>query len=388
MRYVLFILLVLLLIPASALAARGPASFSAGRSLIAASSSPGNAYLAGISVVSTAPVSGDLSAIGGSVVTAAPVWGDGLLFGGSIGSRASVAGDLKAAGGSVTIEGPVAGDLVAFGYVVQDTGRVGGSVFIIALNTTLSGGAAGPVTVYGNNISLSGDFAGNVTIIAIGRVTLAPNTMIRGALSYEAPESAVIPSSATILGGVTYTNASYLPDAGTSRMLALVSIGFFLFARILGALILAGLLAGLFPRLSEAVVGRAYARRLRNILLTMLLGFGILVATPVLILLLALTFVGFGLALLLCILYALLVLLALLYAGILLGGVFARRFMKRDTVLWHDGMLGMLALSLIALVPFAGLIVALALSLFSAGALLLIFFQYAFAREERTPELL
>ena len=56
---------------------------------------------------------------------------------------------------------------------------------------------------------------------------------------------ASIPASATVAGGVEYTDASYLPDAGTSRVLALVSIGFFLFVRILGALILAGLLAGL-----------------------------------------------------------------------------------------------------------------------------------------------
>ena len=159
-------------------------------------------------------------------------------------------------------------------------------------------------------------------------------------------------------------------------------------ARIFGALILAGLLAGLFPRLAEAVAERAYEERLRSILLTMLLGFGILVATPVLIMLLALTFVGIGLALLLLILYALLVFFSLLYAGILLGSMFARRFRKRETVLWHDGVLGMLALSLVTLVPVFGVFIVLVLSLFSAGALLLIFFHFAFPHEENTPELL
>ncbi|MEK7144673.1 MAG: polymer-forming cytoskeletal protein [Patescibacteria group bacterium] len=388
MQRTLFFLLIFLLIPTSASAARGPTTFSFGRSLIAASSSPGNVYLAGVSVVNTAPVMGDLSAVGGSVVAAAPVQGDELLLAGSVSSRSSVAGDMRAVGGGITIEGSVVGDVVALGYSVHDSARTQGSTFIIAVDATISGGASGPVIVYGNNILLAGDFAGNVTLIAAGRVSLAADTVIRGRLSYEAPEEETFPTSVTILGGIEYTNASYLPDVGTSRALALVSIGFFLFVRILGALILTGLLAGLFPRLAEEVALRAYEERPRRILLTMLLGFGILVATPVLIILLALTFVGIGLAFLLSILYALLVLFALLYAGILLGSMFARRFRKRETVLWHDGVFGMLALSLVALVPIFGLFVVLVLSLFTAGALLLIFFHFAFPHEETTPELL
>lgn len=368
--------------------ARAPASFSASRALLIASSSPGNAYAVGISVLLTAPIRGDFAASGGSIVTAAPIQGDGFLLAGSIQSRARVAGDLRAAGGNVDIEEPVAGDLIAVGYSVRDASRAGGNVFIVAANARVSNGASGPVTIYGNTVSLEGSFASDVTVVASGRITLTASTTIAGALSYEAPEPAVIPVSATIVGGVTYTNATYLPDAGTSRALAFVSVGFFLLARILGALLLAGLLAGLFPRLAERLVERASTERPRRILLTTLLGFAILVAAPVLVALLALTFVGIGLALLLFILYALLVVLALLYAGILLGGLVARRYAHRETVLWHDGALGMLALSLVALVPFAGPLVALLLTLFSAGMLLQLFFQTAFPHEEQTPEML
>lgn len=384
----IFLTLLPLLIPVSVLAARAPASFSFAPSLLTESSLPGNAYVVGTSVVLTAPVGGDFSALGGSIIAAAPVQGDDFLFAGSIRSRAPVGGDVRAVGGSITIDEPVGGDLVALGYSVYDSGRAGGSVFVTAANTTLAGGAAGPVTIYGNNISLAGDFANNVTIFAGGRVTLAASTTIAGKLSYEAPERAIIPASATIGGGVTYTNVSYLPNIGTSRILALVSIGFFLFVRILGALILAGLLAGLFPRFAEGVVERANTAHLRSILLTLLLGFAIFVATPILFVILLLTFVGIGLALLLLIAYALLVLLALLYAGILLGSVFARRYLHRETVRWHDGVLGMFALSLLSLLPFVGLFIVLLLTFFSAGALLQIFFSFAFPHEEHTAELL
>ena len=388
MNRFLFVLCISLLVPASAGAANILASFSAAQSFLSTSSLLGNAYAAGISVVVTALVAGDFSAVGGNITVAAPVEGDELLFAGSISSRAPVAGDLRAVGGNITVEKPVAGDFFASGLSVYDSGRAGGSVFIAALNATLANGASGPVTIYGNNVLLAGNFADGVNVVTSGHLTLAPGTMIRGVLSYEAPETATIPASAKIIGGIEYKNISYLPGADTSRVLALMSVGFFLFVRILGALILAGLLAGLFPRLAEMVTERAYTAHARNILLTMLLGFAVLVATPILFILLALTFVGIGIALLISILYVLVVLLSLLYAGILLGGVLVRRYARRETVRWHDGVLGMFIFSLITLVPFVGFFAVFLLTTFSAGALLIVFFNFAFPREEQTSELL
>ncbi len=388
MRYILLSLLFALLLPTYSLAAEEEASFSVARSLIIASSSPGNAYVAGLSVVHTARVFGDLSAFGGSVIVTGPVSGDELLFAGSIRSRSSVGGDFRAIGGSVAVEGPIVGDLVALGFSVNNTGRVGGSVFIIAANTTIAGGAVGSVTIYGNDVSLTGNFTDDVRVVALGRVMLAEDTMIAGTLSYQAPESALIPESAVIRGGVEYESASYLPDAGTSRALSFISIGFFLLVRILGALILAGLLAGLFPKLAETVTHYAYTSRPSRILLTALLGFAVFVVTPVLFLILALTFVGIGLALLLLVAYFLMMILSLAYAGILLGRLFSRRYLKRETVVWHDGVLGMLVLSLIVLVPYIGPLLALLLTAFSAGALLIVFFNFAFSHEEQTPEMI
>jgi len=381
------LLAVLLLLPVSVQAATAPTFFSAGRSVLVASSSPGNAYAAGASVVITAPVSGDFSAFGGSIITAASVSGDALMLAGSVYSRARVGGDFRTAGANITIDEPVAGDLIALGFSVQDAGRAGGDVLVIAANVALTAGAGGPVTIYGNTISLAGTFASDVTIVSSGRVTLAPDTTIVGALSYRAPEEASIPAAATIRGGITYTNASYLPDAGTSRVLATISIGFFLLVRILGALILAGLIAGLFPRLAEAIVDRATSMRPSRVLLTMLLGFAFFIVTPVLFLLLMLTFVGIGLALLAIIVYALIMLLSLIYAGILLGSFLARRYAHRTTVLWHDGVLGMLALSVVTLVPYIGVTVVFLLTMFSAGALILTSFNFAFLQEEQTSEL-
>jgi len=397
MNRFLLIPLVLVLMPAGAclpagkaFAARVPApsSFSMARSVLSASPSLGNAYAAGVSVVLSAPVNGDFSAIGGSIVTAAPVSGDELLFAGSISSRAQITGDLRAVGGSIDIEKPLGGDIFAFGFSVLDSGRPSGSVFIAAINSTITDGASGPVTIYGNNVSLGGDFSGDVKVVISGHLTLAPDTVIHGKLSYEAPEEATIPTSVKIIGGIEYENVSYLPDAGTFKILSFASTWFFLLIRIFGVLILAGLLAGLFPRLAEVMTERVYTARPRSILLTTLLGFAIIVATPILLVILLLTFVGIYIAALVFLLYALIVFFSIMYAGILIGSVLARRFAHRETVLWHDGVLGMLALSLIMFVPFVGMFVVILFTIFSAGALLLVFFNFAFPREEQTTELL
>ena len=371
----------------TALAARAPASFSLAQAVLLASSSPSNAYTAGVSVVLAAPVAGDFLAIGGSAVAAAPVAGDAFLFAGSVSSRAKVVGDLRAAGGNITIDESVGGDLVALGLSVRDTGRASGSIFIVAPDVSLVSGAAGPVVIYGNNVSLAGSFSDDVTIIASGHVSLAASTTINGTLSYKAPEEIEMPESVVVHGGITYTSFSYLPDAGASRLLSFISVWFFLLVRILGALILAGLLAGLFPRLAEIVAERAYTLNVRSILLTLLLGFAVFVATPILLVLLSLTFVGIGIALLIAIGYAFLFVLSLLYAGILLGSIIVHSYSRREVVRWYDGVFGMLALSLLAFVPVIGVATIFLLALFSAGALLITFFTFAFPHVEDTSEL-
>lgn len=378
-----FILAAAILLPAVSFAAPHPSTFSAANSLFATSSSPGNAYVAGATVVLTAPVNGDFSAVGGSVTAAAPVAGDELLVGGSISTRAQVTGDLRAFGGRIMIAGPIAGDMVAFGYSVDALSRISGSVFVVALNTTLKNGAVGPVIIYGNNISLAGTFGSTVTITAGGRVSVAPGTIISGNLVYEAPEPAVIPSSAIIEGDISYKSASYLPGTNASRMLSLVSIGVFLLVRILGALLLAGLIAGLFPRPAEEILRHMVSEHPRRLLLMMALGFAVLVAVPALVLILLVTFVGIGIALLLLVAYMLLVLLSLVYTGISIGSLLARRFSHREQVRWQDGVIGMLLLSAIALAPFVGFFVVFLLMTLITGSLVSLFFRYSFPYEEK-----
>ena len=387
-KHLLAVAVLLVGLPAVSCAADAPAYISLAPSLVATSSAPGNSYLFGRSVIVTAPTMGDLSALGWSIVSAGKTYGDGFLMGGSVSSRALVFGDLRSVGGGVQVLEDVAGDLVALGYRVDAKSHVGGSALVAGLNVSLTGGASGPVTIYGNNVRLSGTFADTVTIFATGVVTLDDGAVIRGKLIYESPDLAHIASAARLPGGVEHRNSSYLPDVGTSRALAFASIAVFILVRIMGALLLAGLLAGLFPSLARHVVERASLNKVRAFFVTALLGFAVLVATPILVVLLALTFVGFGLAVLIAILYFLLAVLSVLYAGILVGAIVMHRLLGREDIRWHDGVVGMLLLSLIALVPFVGAFVAFILTAFTAGILFLVAYRFAFPYDSLEDEVI
>lgn len=149
-------------------------------------------------------------------------------------------------------------------------------------------------------------------------------------------------------------------------------------------MLLAGLFAGLFPVFTERIAERTLSRSTSQFVLMVLLGFGILIATPVLILLLLLTFVGIGVGLLLIPLYLIFLLVAYVYAGILTGSLLARKILKREIITWKEGVVGMLVFYLVGIVPVVGALVQAVLFLVCLGTLISITFGFAFKREEPT----
>ena len=376
---ILFIALALFALPLSA-AASTP-FFIGGDRVLVATSTPANVYAGGGTVTVTTPVKGDLTVIGGSLAIDASVAGDALLVGGSLQLAAPTAGDARFFGGSISITEPVGGDVVAVGGSVTATGGGEGSLFVIAGEVSILSGAGGSVTVYGNTVSLGGTYLGDVEVVATGRVTLLPGAVSGGAFNYQAPQEAIIHESAIIEGGVHYTGASYLPTAEEARAIAFASFGVFLFVKILGALILAGLFAGLFPSFADHVVTRTRNSSIRRVFLTGLLGFGVLVATPALFVLLALTFVGLGLALLLGLAYLLLVPLAFIYAAIICGAYLALFLFKREELRWSDAVFGMLVLYLVWSFPGIGWLLVSLLTMYTLGTLVLLAYRFAFPKE-------
>lgn len=380
LRRLAVILLVLGLVPTSVSAA----TLASARTLVISEAPLENLYLIGTDVTITVPLPADILALGGTLTLSAPVTGDALLGGGTVSVGRAVEGDLRAIGGQIQVTGPVSGDLVLAGGSViasttaRDTRIIGGSVRLM--------GAGGPAVVYGADVVLSGEFAGDVEVVASDRLTLTEGTHIAGALKYDAPQQAGIADSALVDGGVTYTGASsYLPTVEQAKTFALAGASVLFITRIIAVLIAAGLLAGLFPVFSQRVADKALARTSGRFALLALLGFGVAFAAPVLILILLVSFVGAGLALLLGTAYVFLLMLGYLYAGILAGAALSRGLMKRTQVTWKFALFGMLVLYLIGVIPVIGGLVTFVLFLVATGAIVSITFQFAFGKSSIEP---
>lgn len=341
--------------------------------------SSNNVYVAGGTVTVATNTQQDLTAIGGSVVLSAPVRKDALVVGGSVDVRAPIGGDLRVAGISVSVSGPVTGNLAVMGLSIIDNGSRAGDILAIGGKVQLLSGSKGTVTAYGNNVYLSGIFDKSVRVQAMNTVTLAPHTVIHGSLHYEASEVANISSSAVIDGSVTYTGASFLPTSQEASAFALAGMGIFFLVRIIGALIVAGLLVGLFPAFTNKVTRQVTDEPFKHTLLMLLLGFGIAAATPILLFFLAISFVGLGAAFIIGTVYILLMLLAFVYAGIISGAILRNRFGNRhNPVTWKDGVLGMFVLMLISVVPVFGMLTIWILLCIAAGVLGTLFYRFAF----------
>lgn len=339
-----------------------------------------NAYRAGADVVINAPLPADLLAAAGTLQIQAPVAGDGLIAAGSLIVSAPVEGDLRAAGARVQVTGDIGGELAVFGANISVTGKAkeiraaGGTIAI-------TGGSAGPVTVYGANVTLAGEFAGDVRVVASDHVTLGEGTVIHGAFEYNAPQEAGIPASATVAGGVSYIgSSSFLPTAAEAKTFALAGVGIFFLVRLVAALLAVGLLTGLFPEFARRVAEEALVRSGKRVITLMLIGIGVIVLTPVLIVFLLASFVGIGLAALVGASYILLLLLSYAYAAVIAGATLMRLIFKRRDVPWKGAVLGMALLYVLGLVPGLGLVITFILSAIALGSLVSLFYKFAFNR--------
>lgn len=344
-----------------------------------------NVYVAGATVTVATTTPQDLTVIGGSVILSAPVRRDALVVGGSVGVRAPIGGNLRVAGIRISVSAPVSDNLAVMGFSVVDRGGSPGDVLAVGGTVRLLSGARGTVTVYGNDVYLSGTFDKSVSVRAINTLTLAQHTIIHGSLRYEASEVANIPSSAVIDGSVTYTGASFLPTSQEASAFALAGMGIFFLVRIIGALIVAGLFVGFFPAFTNKVTRQVTSEPFRHTLLMLLLGFGIIAATPILLFFLAISFVGLGAAFILGTVYVLLLLLAFVYAGIISGAILRKSFSNRDKpITWKDAVFGMFVLMLISIVPVFGMLTIWVLMCIATGVLGTLFYHFAFIH--RTSE--
>lgn len=363
---VIAVAVVLAPLPSTAQPAAGsPAAVTAGER---------NVYSAGAQVRPAGPIAGDFMGAGGRVIVDQAIGGDASLAGGAIDLRAPVTDDVRAIGGDVTIESSIGGELFASGGNV--TLRPGASVAraaqIHAGNVVMEGRLDGELRASGQKVTINGEVRGDVRVTA-GEVELGPQARLGGSLTYTSGSELKRAAGATVAGAVTRQAGDAAARPGSDPTVP-AGPG----ARIAGAVMsyLALLACAAVFLLLVPVFSAHAAQRVRaSPWLALAVGFGTLVAVPVLAVLLFLTLLGIPLGLAVLALYP-----VLLLAGFLVGVAFVARLLPpalrkpaaegfRARIAWFA--LALLLVMLAGWVPVVGGIVLGLLTLAGIGACVL-----------------
>ena len=327
-------------------------------------------FAAGSELSISQPVAGDLIAGGGKVGVQTDVGGDAILTGGSVQVNGRVGESLFLAGGQLVVNGSVGRNARVGGGQVSlgPSSVIGGNLSVGGGDVALKGRVKGYVQAGGGKVLIDGVVDGDVEARA-GQLTLGPNARIGGQLRYASREPLQRDPAAQVQGEVERINITGGWPVPEDIERGMGRSGSWIWT--LGLLVVAGFMALTLPGFTERVATLWRAR----FPMSLLLGFVLIVCLPVAALLLMATIIGVPLGLVTLMVYPVLLLLGYVSSGVALGAWAATRLNPT----WSQSgmgrvltaMLGMLAMGLLARVPWLGGLVMFLALLAGVGALVL-----------------
>lgn len=342
--------------------------------IIKKNESPKNLYLVGENPVVDANISGDLAIAGGNVTINGAVQQGLFATGNIVNLNGEVGQSVRVAGGTVNINGTIKGDLVVCGndVVLGSNSLVSGDVIVFGSTVTMRGKILGNVMKgYVGNVNLSGSVRGDVNFNNVAALTLDSNADISGKLKYSSQKEGNISSTAKVLGGTEYTklnDQSQLTKKDFSG-----EIGGLLFGMLMSIVTLLVFIKVL-PKFSGKIVNEISVNPWKKIGI----GFITMFITPIVLLILLLTFFGWGIMAYLGLLYLAIFALTGTFTALFLGSYFWKYFIKSDNleISWRTVIIGVFLITLLKNIPIVGWLVGLMLSLMVFGTFTTIAYKY------------
>jgi hypothetical protein len=325
-------------------------------------------FVAGGSIRVVQPVAGDLIAAGGNVNVDATVNGDAVVAGGTVRIAGPVGASLYAGGGQLTLDGAVGRNVRIGGGRVEigPKASVAGSLSVGGGEVRVDGTVKGYVQAAGGRVRINGSVGGDVVATG-GLVELGPDARIAGKLRYASRGELQRDAAAQVAGGVERM-AIEVPAAARAQRSFDRAGGFIWTA---GLMLMAALLVGVLPAFSARVATTLHAR----IGMSFLIGFIALVCIPVAALILLITVIGIPLALLALVMYFALLMAGYVMTGIGIGDWVLGRYRAAEASRtgWRVGaaVLAVLAIAVLARIPFVGGVFTFAALLAGVGALVM-----------------
>lgn len=263
-------------------------------------------------------------------------------------------------GGDVTVSDATAGPLRVLGGKITVDGRVDGDASLAGGSITVNGPVKDNLRAAGGHVTINAPVGGNVSVAA-GTLDLGPEARIAGNLSFHGGELHRDPA-AQVVGNVEQSSRGFRhrdrgPLWGYMRGWLWTS----------GLIALAALIAAALPGPSRRMAAELRERPW----LTTLLGLVALTSIPVAAVLLMITIIGIPIGLLAIVGYAALLMVGYVWLAVVVGGLLLDRVKPETAALtaWRMGaaMLAMLALALLARLPFVGGLVGFAALVVGVG---------------------
>ena len=296
-------------------------------------------------------VNGSTVLMGNTVEASGRINGINILLGNNVRHRAFsdygiFAGSNIIVDGVIQNEGLILGDLISFEKEFQ---------------------GARDLFIFGREVILRGNLFRDITIFAAN--VIIEDASILGSIKIYA-ENIEVKDSVIVLGDFSHNedaNVTFAEDSEIANIIELEARNTRTFRqRLMWESLFYGGLLVIFAALSLLVPNLFKRIEKQNEDVTVfkalsLAGFGLiaLILIPIISILLLPTYVGIQLSILLLILYMIVLFLAILFTGYLLGLVIWKKLIKKDENMLLIGLIGITAIYLLQLVPYLGPLVSL-----------------------------
>jgi hypothetical protein len=316
----------------------------------------GNFYGAGNTVSISGKAEQDVYVAGGTVTINAEVGSDLVVAGGTVQVHAPVGDDLRVVGGDVTVAGKVGGDLVVAGGTVNvlSTAEIDGDILFVGGDVVVSGAVKGSVVGTANTVRIDSGVGGDVKVTADQLLTLTDRAEVMGNVIYKSSAGIARAQNATVTGNVTHQSISSSAGNNTYAILPLFAV---LFAALTIFL--------LFRERLQLVVDTTKTSFGTN----GLIGLGVFLTVPVVSVLLMVSVLGIIPGVVLLLAYIALMLIVWVCAGIVLGTLVLKSFMKIERVSLLSIIVGIILFDLVTFIPYIGFLLVLAIFLIVLGGI-------------------
>jgi len=304
-------------------------------------------------------VTGDLFFGGNAVNVNGEVQGDIIGMGGSFTLNGQAGDDVRVWCQSVIINGRIKKSLTAFGATVGvfQKSVIGRDIYFGCGEARLGGEIWGEAKGESGIIQLSG-LVGKSAKFHAGQINLHPNAKIRGNLEYSA-RNLDIQQGAVVEGKVNKIPARKESNKWLSWNFYIVEL-----VCLFGAIVVGMVLIRLFPEMTSRVT-----RQVREYWKSLGMGFIVLICSPVLVIIMAITLIGIPLSIIILIIYLLFLYIGQIFVSIVVGQEILR---SNEKYPFRALILGMVIYTVLCTVPFIGWLIKILIVILGFGAVYMV----------------